>query len=254
MPFQLQKISLEAIIISRIFEDISGGFPHSSVGKESACNAGGLGSIPGSGRSLGEGNGNPLQYSCLENPHGRRILVGYSRGFAKSQTRLKWLSTHAHAYKDWPAPPNDSNIHLAPQAWSLLLCVPIGLTTSSLCVLVINCLSVLSTLWASIPAGTRACLNSLNLWQYLKWSGSSMHAGWVSERVLSLIITFFDLWDQLSRTFTFLFFKTKHGGAGAYELPSLRPRVNSQDPEWGPQKFLLLSRADGDCNASSRWA
>ena len=44
------------------------GFSHSSVGKESACNAGDLGSIPGSGRSPGEGNGNPLQYSCLENP------------------------------------------------------------------------------------------------------------------------------------------------------------------------------------------
>ena len=40
---------------------------HSSVGKESACNAGDLGSIPGSGRSPGEGNGTPLQYSCLEN-------------------------------------------------------------------------------------------------------------------------------------------------------------------------------------------
>ena len=41
---------------------------HSSVGKESAYNAGDPGSIPGSGRSPGEGNGNPLQYSCLENP------------------------------------------------------------------------------------------------------------------------------------------------------------------------------------------
>ena len=44
------------------------GFPHSSVSKESACNEGDLGLIPGSGRSSGEGNGNPLQYSCLENP------------------------------------------------------------------------------------------------------------------------------------------------------------------------------------------
>ena len=44
---------------------------HSSVGKESACNAGGLGLIPGSGRYLGEGNGNPLQDSCLENPMDR---------------------------------------------------------------------------------------------------------------------------------------------------------------------------------------
>ena len=44
------------------------GFPHSSVGKESACNAGDPGLIPGLGRSPGEGNGNPFQYSCLENP------------------------------------------------------------------------------------------------------------------------------------------------------------------------------------------
>ena len=42
--------------------------PYSSVGKESACNAGDLGLIPGLERFLGEGNGNPLQYSCLENP------------------------------------------------------------------------------------------------------------------------------------------------------------------------------------------
>ena len=44
------------------------GFPCSSIGKKSAYNAGDLGLIPGSGRSPGEGNGNPLQYSCLENP------------------------------------------------------------------------------------------------------------------------------------------------------------------------------------------
>ena len=43
-------------------------FPCGSDGKASACNAGDLGSIPGSGRSSGEGNGNPLQYSCLEKP------------------------------------------------------------------------------------------------------------------------------------------------------------------------------------------
>ena len=49
-------------------------FPHSSVGKESACSVGDLGSIPGSGRSAGEGNGNPLQYSCLENPMDRGAL------------------------------------------------------------------------------------------------------------------------------------------------------------------------------------
>ena len=47
------------------------GFPAGSDGEESACNAGDLGSIPGSERSSGEGNGNPLQYSCLENPRDR---------------------------------------------------------------------------------------------------------------------------------------------------------------------------------------
>ena len=50
------------------------GFPGGSVGKESTCSAGdaeGVGSIPGSGRTLGGGNGNPLQYSCLENPMDR---------------------------------------------------------------------------------------------------------------------------------------------------------------------------------------
>ena len=46
-------------------------FPGSSDSKASACNARDLGLIPGSGRSPGEGNGNPLQYSCLENPMDR---------------------------------------------------------------------------------------------------------------------------------------------------------------------------------------
>ena len=47
------------------------GFPGGSAGKESACNAGDPDTIPGWGRSPGEGNGNPLQYSCLENPMDR---------------------------------------------------------------------------------------------------------------------------------------------------------------------------------------
>jgi len=48
-----------------------------SDSKESACNVGDLGSIPGLGRSPGGGHGNPLQYSCLENPQGQRSLVSY---------------------------------------------------------------------------------------------------------------------------------------------------------------------------------
>ena len=55
---------------------VSLGFPCGSDGKESAYNAGDLGSIPGLGRSSGGGHGNPLQYSCLESPRGLRILVG----------------------------------------------------------------------------------------------------------------------------------------------------------------------------------
>jgi len=58
-------------------------FPHSSVGKESSCNAGDLSSIPGLGRSLGEGYRYPLQYSGLENS-----LVCIAHGIAKSWTQL----------------------------------------------------------------------------------------------------------------------------------------------------------------------
>ena len=54
------------------------GFSGVSDGKESTCNAGDLGSIPGLGRSPGGGHGNPLQRSCLENPLGQRSLAGYS--------------------------------------------------------------------------------------------------------------------------------------------------------------------------------
>ena len=62
-------------------------FPCSSVGKESACNAGDQGSVPGSGRSPGEGNGNPLQYSCLENlMDGGAWQATYHSWGCKSQT------------------------------------------------------------------------------------------------------------------------------------------------------------------------
>ena len=58
------------ILVSKIYPEltVSWGLPGGSEVKASAWNMGDLGSIPGSGRSPGEGNGNPLQYSCLENP------------------------------------------------------------------------------------------------------------------------------------------------------------------------------------------
>ena len=62
------------------------GFPSGSNGKESACNAGNLGSIPGSGRSPGKGNGNQLQYSCLENSIDREAWQARVHGVATSQT------------------------------------------------------------------------------------------------------------------------------------------------------------------------
>ena len=64
------------------------GLPCSSNGKESACNAGDPGLIPGSGRSSGEGNGNPLQYSCLENLMDRGTWRATVCRIAESQTRL----------------------------------------------------------------------------------------------------------------------------------------------------------------------
>ena len=68
--------------------DTSMGFPGGSEVKASACNAGDLGLIPQSGRSPGEGNGNPLQYSCLENPMDRGAWRATVHGVAKSRTRL----------------------------------------------------------------------------------------------------------------------------------------------------------------------
>ena len=64
------------------------GFPGGSDGEESTCSVGDLGLIPGSGRSPGEGNGNPLQCSCLENPMDRGALQATVHGIIKSQTRL----------------------------------------------------------------------------------------------------------------------------------------------------------------------
>ena len=79
---------------------ISEGFPGGLDGKESACNVEDPGSIPGSGRSLGEGNGNPLQYSHLENP--MRSLVGYSpRGCKESDMTERLYFTFIDAFKLW---------------------------------------------------------------------------------------------------------------------------------------------------------
>ena len=68
------------------------GFPGGSEVKVSVCNTGDPGLIPGSGRSPGEGNGNPLQDSCLENPMDRGALVGYSPWVHKESDMTKKLT------------------------------------------------------------------------------------------------------------------------------------------------------------------
>ena len=73
------------------------GFPGGSEVKASACNAGDLGFIPGLGRSPGEGNGNPLQYSWLENPMDGGTWWATVHGVAKSRTRLSNF-THSLTY------------------------------------------------------------------------------------------------------------------------------------------------------------
>ena len=74
----------------------TGGFPGGSEGKASAYNAGDPGSIPGSGRCLGEGNGNPLQYRCLENPMEGGAWWATVHGVTKSWTRLSDFTFTGH--------------------------------------------------------------------------------------------------------------------------------------------------------------
>ena len=86
--------------------------PGSLVGKESACNAGDMGSIPELGRSPGEGNGNPLQYSCpgkeiswAEEPHGLQAMVSQELDMSSRLNHINthiWLHTHRKIWKTKP--------------------------------------------------------------------------------------------------------------------------------------------------------
>ena len=95
-------------------------------GSGSTCNAGDLGLIPGLERSPAGGHGNLLQYSCLENPHGQRSLVGYSSWGCKESDTTEWLSTHTWKYegtikilsrKTWKIPTRDTEVTLLQQLW-----------------------------------------------------------------------------------------------------------------------------------------
>ena len=79
----LNKTGIEGTYLNVLKAIYDKPFPSGSVGKESACNAGDQGLIPGLGGSSGEGNGNPLQYSCLENPMDRGAWQATVHGVAR---------------------------------------------------------------------------------------------------------------------------------------------------------------------------
>ena len=82
-----QKFSENGLVSTELcITGLSPGFPGGSDSKVSACNEGDLGLIPGSERSPGKGNGNPLQYSCLGNPIDRGAWQATVHGVAKSRT------------------------------------------------------------------------------------------------------------------------------------------------------------------------
>ena len=87
---ELIQLLCYADIILQFIQCVGAGFPYpcSSNGKESDCNAGDQGSIPGLGSSSGKWNGNPLQYSCLENSRDRGAWQATTFGIAKSRTQL----------------------------------------------------------------------------------------------------------------------------------------------------------------------
>ena len=88
------KDTLGTSVFIRLREMLKAGFPGGADSKESACNVADPGSVPGLGRSSGEGNGNPLQYSSPENPHGQRCLEGYSPWGHKESDMTEQLSTY----------------------------------------------------------------------------------------------------------------------------------------------------------------
>ena len=91
-PLEKRKATHSSILAWRIPQTVRG-FPGSSDVKESTYNVGDPSLIPGLGSTPGEGYGKPLQYSCLENPHGQRSLEGYSPWGHKESDTTEQLST-----------------------------------------------------------------------------------------------------------------------------------------------------------------
>ena len=110
-------------------------FPDGSVAKESACNARDLGLIPGLGRSPGEGNGNPLQCSCLENPMDRGVWWATVHGVSKSRTTELLAGASVWFLQSWGARHSTSllcakcsvyrDIYSSLPFWSFILLSPV---------------------------------------------------------------------------------------------------------------------------------
>ena len=86
--------SFSTTILHTLLSNVWRGFPGGSDGKESACNVGDPGSNSGLGRSPGEGNGNPLQYSCLENPKDKEAWQATIHGVAKKSDTTERQTFH----------------------------------------------------------------------------------------------------------------------------------------------------------------
>ena len=140
------------------FGQLSLGFPGGSAGEESACNAGHLGSIPGLGRSPGEGKGYPLQSSGLENPMDCR-----AHGVAKTRTGLSDFYFHFH--RSTACITNSWRNH--PRCVSLWLGQPRPLQDERLVVQSLNCVRLAVTPWT---AAGQASLTFRISWSLLKFT------------------------------------------------------------------------------------
>ena len=97
---------------SWVWSQLCNALPCSSAGKESTCNARDSSSIPGSGSSPGKGHDNPLQHSCLENPHGQRSLASYSPWGHKQSDLTTTKQSTAHLIPQGP--------HLGAGTWAFV--------------------------------------------------------------------------------------------------------------------------------------
>ena len=175
------RLKTKKFFLKRTPAPIWEGFPGDSDGKESTCNEGDLGLIPGLGRSPGGRYGNPLQYTCPENPRGQRSLVGYSPWGHKESDTTERLSTAHMNTAIW------EELGLFPWCLRGVLKLAKTLVRGTVCVFINNqwgaslCSSAL-LVFAESPFFTHHPVNSLK--RSLGWGG--MGCWWWRGHPLSL--------------------------------------------------------------------